>query len=369
MAAPVSAQTASQAAAADWQAGIRQRVAAEDLPGALARAEARLAESADDLEARGWRARILGWLGRWTEAEADYRRVLERAPKDVDILVGLGRTLRALDRPAEARDCFRAALAIDPRNAEAEQGLASVRAAPRHHLSVNADADRFNYTPQGAQAYAAAVRSDWTPRWTSVVGARFDHRSGVSAARWSGALTARLPARSALTVGGSIGRDHGIVSEGEIFADIGRGFTFDRSRFIRGVEVNLQARRLWFEAADVITVAPGAIVYLPRDWMLSVAVTAARSRFPDVGAEWRPSSVTRLTFPVAVVVTGHIFFAAGTENFALVDQIGRFSAKTVGGGARVRLPGGREVTGYIAYQARTQGRSQTSVGFGYVVRF
>jgi len=69
------------------------------------------------------------------------------------------------------------------------------------------------------------------------------------------------------------------------------------------------------------------------------------------------------------VVTGHLFFAAGTENFALVDQIGRFSAKTVGGGARVRLPGGREVTGYLAYQARTQGRSQTSVGFGYAIRF
>jgi hypothetical protein len=372
IAAPVAAQTPSRAATVapiDWQAGIRQRVAAQDFAGALALAEARLAEWADDLEARGWRARILGWMGRWPEAERDYRRVLERAPKDVDILVGLGRTLRAQDRPAEARDAFRAALAIDPANAEAAQGLASVRPAPRHQLSVNADADRYNYTPLGAQAYAAAVRSDWTPRWTSVAGVRFDHRAGLSAGRWSGALTARLPARSALTVGGSFGRDNGIVSQGEVFADAGRGFTFDRRRIVRGVEAGVQVRRLWFDAAGVVTIAPSAILYFPRDWMLSIAVTAARSSFPDVGAEWRPSGVTRLTFPVAAAVTGHAFVAAGTENFALVDQIGRFSATTVGGGARVRLPGGREVTGYVAYQARTQGRSQTSVGFGYVVRF
>lgn len=368
MSAQIAPATAAPSAT-DWQAGVRQRVAARDLPGALARAEARLAESADDLEARGWRARILGWLGRWAEAEREYRRVLERAPRDLDILVGLGRTLRALDRPADARDCFRAALAIDPKNADAEQGLASVREAPRHQLALNADSDRFNYTPQGAQAYAATVRSDWTPRWTSVLGARFDRRSGLSAGRWSGALTARLPARSALTVGGSVGRDNGIVSQGELFADAGRGFTFDRRRVVRGVDVNLQARRLWFDAAGVVTLTPSALVYLPRDWTWSVAVTAARSSFPDVGAEWRPSSVTRLTFPVTAVVTGHVFFAAGTENFALVDQIGRFSAKTFGGGARVRLPDGHDVTGYVAYQARTQGRSQTSVGFGYVVRF
>ncbi len=279
MAALVSARPAEAQATAGWQSGVRQRVAAQDLTGALTLAEARLAESSDDLEARGWRARILGWLGRWAEAERDYRLVLERAPRDVDILVGLGRTLRALDRPVEARAAFRAALAVDPKNAEAEQGLASVREAPRHQLSVNADTDRFNYTPQGAQAYAATVRSDWTRRWTSTLGARFNHRSGVSAGRWSGALTARLPARSALTVGGSFGRDNGIVSAGEIFADVGHGFTFDRNGFIRGVEANLQARRLWFDAAHVVTVAPGAIVYLPRDWMLSIVVTGGPQQF------------------------------------------------------------------------------------------
>ena len=362
-------QSVAAPASQDWQATARERVRTEDLPGALAAVDARLGDAPDDLEARGWRARILGWQGRWQESEREYRRVLDRAPQDVDILVGLGRTLRALDRPVEARAAFRSALAVDPKNAEARQGLTSLPSVLRHQLAANADADALNYTPQDAQAYAATVRSDWTRRWTSSVGMRVDHRAGLSAARWSGAVTAKLPSRSALTVGASIGRDNGIVSKGEVFAEFGRGFTFARDGVIRGVEVSVQPRRLWFDAADVVTITPGTVIYLPHEWTLSVAITAARSRFPDVGAEWRPSGIARMAFPLSERVIAHVFGAAGTENFALVDQIGRFSARTVGGGARFRFANGRDLTGYVAFQARTQGRTQTSVGFGHAIRF
>jgi YaiO family outer membrane protein len=370
IAAPAAAQsTAVSPSSPAWHAEIRQRAAANDRPGALGLAEARLVESPDDLEARGWRARVLGWMGRWQEAEHEYRRVLERAPKDVDILIGLGRTLRALERPVEARDVFRAALSLDPGNADARQGLASVRAEPRHQLVIGGDIDRFNFTSGAAQAYSGSLRSVWAPRWSTVAGARFDRRFGADAARWTGSVTAKLNPRSALTIGASVGRDGGIVSRGELFVDVGRGFAFDRSHVVRGVEVNIQQRRLWFDAADVLTIAPTVLVYLPRDWLWSVSVTAARSSFPDVGAEWRPAGQTRVTFPLTERVTGHVLFAAGTENFALADQIGRFSARTFGGGARVRLPDGREIGGYLTYQTRTHGRTQTSVGLMYGVRF
>jgi hypothetical protein len=114
---------------------------------------------------------------------------------------------------------------------------------------------------------------------------------------------------------------------------------------------------------------PGALLYLPRDWTAAVSVTAARSSFPGVGSEWRPSGVVRLAFPLGDRLVGHGLFAAGTENYALVDQIGRFSARTVGGGLRVHLADNRDVSGYLTYQARTQGRTQTSAGFGYAFRF
>jgi YaiO family outer membrane protein len=364
----VAALPAASQTGPDWQAAIRLR-AADDHAGALAIADERLARRPDDLEARGWRARILGWMGRWQDAEVEYRRVLERAPRDVEILVGLGRALRALDRAAEARAVFVKALAIDPGNVDAKQGLASVQPEPRHEFAVSTDLDEFNFTPEDGQAYAGGLRSRWTPRWSTVFGVRFDRRFGASAGRWTSGVTAKLTPRSVLTVGGSFGRDGGIVSQGELVVEYGRGFAFDRRRIIGGLELTIQQRELWFDEADVFTLTPGAIVYLPNDWMWSVAVTAARSSYPDVGTEWRPSGQTRVTFPLASSVTGHVLVAAGTENFALADQIGRFSALTVGGGARISLPGGREVAGYFAHQVRTRGRAQQSVGFTYVVRF
>lgn len=391
------------AQSADWQARVKERVGAQDLPAALAIAEERLGEAPQDLEARAWRARLLAWVGRWKESEEEYRRVLDQVPSDADVLIGLagvmtaqqrpeealalldrartldpnradlhmarGRALRALGRRAQAREAFRAALALEPNAPEARQGLDSVQEPPRHQFTAGADFDQLNYTSQDAQAYAFALRSDWNDRWTTLFGARFDHRSGMYASRWNGALTLRLTRRDAFTFGGSAGRDNGIVSKGEAFFDYGHGFSFARRGFLRGLEANHQQRWLWFDAARILTLSPNTVVYLPKDWTWSLGVTLARSSFTGTGAEWRPSGITRLTFPLGSRVSGNVFFAVGTENYALADQIGRFSAQTWGGGLRVQLPRRQEASGYFAYQNRTQGRTQSSVGFAYAVRF
>src|SRR5689334_3285166 len=60
---------------------------------------------------------------------------------------------------------------------------------------------------------------------------------------------------------------------------------------------------------------------------------------------------------------GNVFFAVGTENFAQVDQIGQFSSQTYGGGMRFQFTQRQDVTGFAAYQKRTQDRTQTSLGF------
>lgn len=386
-----------------WQAEVRARVNAKDLPGALRIAEARIAAAPDDLEARGWRARLCAWQGRWDDAEAEYRFVLERAPHDTDMLLGLatvlnwkqqfaealalldqaaaldprradvqlarGRVLRALGRTEEARAAFRRALDLNPGDAEARQGLESVQEAPRHQFVFGTDFDFFNFTSQDAQAYSLSLRSDWHPRWTTLLAARFDHRFGQTAGRWNGALTFRPTRNDAFTIGGSAGRDNGIVSRGEAFVEYGRGLQLSRTNFLRGLEFSYQHRWLWFDAARIQTATPSALLYFPRDWTWSLSVAAARSSFPGTGAEWRPSGITRLNFPLHRRVAGNLFFAVGTENFALVEQIGRFSARTWGGGARVTLTSRSDISAYFAYQDRSQNRTQKSFGIAYGIRF
>ena len=81
----------------------------------------------------------------------------------------------------------------------------------------------------------------------------------------------------------------------------------------------------------------------------------------------------RVAFPLAtgktLQLSGNIVFAAGTENFASADQIGGFASQTYGGGLRFQLTAREDVTGFAAYQKRTQDRRQTSFGFTYGVRF
>ena len=91
-----------QGAAEDWQSRIRQLVPQQQLAGALVVAEARLGEHPEDLEARGWRARLLAWTNRWNESEIEYQAVLQSAPHDTDILVGLADLLTWQGRSTEA---------------------------------------------------------------------------------------------------------------------------------------------------------------------------------------------------------------------------------------------------------------------------
>ena len=66
---------------------------------------------------------------------------------------------------------------------------------------------------------------------------------------------------------------------------------------------------------------------------------------------------------------GNLLFAVGTENFALTEQVGHFSAHTFGGGLRWQITSVHDIGGYIAAQDRSQGRSQTTFGLSYGYRF
>ncbi len=435
--------THASAAQADWLAETRSRIAASEFEAALAVVNERLEQAPEDLEARGWRGRIQQWMGRLDAAEADYRVVLERHPQDTDILVGLadvlsrqgrieealaaleqagqadpsrtdvhvrrGQLLRRLERRPEARAAFQQALSLAPDDAAARRGLDSLQPEARHELTIGADIDRFNYTST-AQSFGANLRSKLSENWTSNFGGAFYNRFGERAVRLVGGVTAITERRGAFTFGGGVSpRDAGVISKREAFFEYDRGFTLSRTAFLRGVELLYIQRWLWYRDASVMTLGPGAIFYLPRNWTLTVRVTAARSDFDvavpidpiDPGddgddgdeeddeddedgdgdgsdgggalqngsGEWSPSGAVRLAFPIHRRLTGNVFFAVGTESFAQVDEVGRFSARTWGGGLRWRLAKGQHIGGYAFYQDRSQGRTQTSFGLIYGLAF
>jgi tetratricopeptide (TPR) repeat protein len=398
-----SLAVAAQTRSADWRERIRELLAANQVEQALGVTEQWLASTPEDLEAVGWRARLLAWSNRWSEAEANYRRVLESAPNDVDILLGLadvltwqkraaealeildracvlepqrldghvrrGRVLHSLGRNRAARAAFRQVLDRDPSNREAKAGLDSLSEEARHEFFIGSDIDLFNFT-SNAGAVTVGLRSRLHERWTTAASTTLYRRFGHDLARFSTDAGYRLNSSNALRAGFAVGRHQGIIPKGETFLEYSHAFrTISKRGPIRGIEALYRQHWLWYRQTRVLVSTPGAVFYLPRDWIWSVQVSAARSHFAGRSASWSPSGMTRLSFPLRRQVTGQVFYAVGTENFNQVDQIGRFSARTWGGGLRIRLAAGQELRGYVAYQNRSHDRTQTSFGLSYAIRF
>jgi hypothetical protein len=174
-------------------------------------------------------------------------------------------------------------------------------------------------------------------------------------------------------VGGAAAHDNGVIPRDEGFFNYDQGFRRHGTNFLRGLEIVYGQHWYWYSTARILAVNETAVFYLPRDWTWSVGVIEARSHFSGTGSEWRPSEMTRLGFPITSGedrrLGGNIFFASGTENFAQVNQIGEFYSQTYGGGLRLQLTGRQDVTGFGAYQRRSQGRTETSFGLTYGVRF
>jgi YaiO family outer membrane protein len=380
---------------------VRDQVRAHHLDSALAVIDQRLTESPTDLEARGWRGRLLAWKGKWAEAETEYRFVLERAPNDTEILCGLAdvllwqgrarealplveqarsrqpadpeillrraRVLRDLGDVAGSRAQLRELLLSDPSNAAARQALATTESPARHELRIGTDIDTFSYTDT-AQTQTIALSSRWSERWSSEFALSTYQRFGEQATKLSAGATVRFAKANWIGIGGSGAHDNYVIPKREAGLEYGHGFRF-RVGVLRGLEASYQQRWLWYQNAHVLTVSGAQTWYFPKDWNLRIVATGARSGFTSTGIEWVPSGSTRLSFPVHGQLGANLAFAVGTENFAEADQIGRFSARTYAGGLRYRFTPKQDLTSYIAHQDRSQGRSQVSYGLSYGFRF
>lgn len=400
-AAALAQQVADTAALPNWEQRLQILVRDHQLAPALTVVESRLVAAPSDLEARAWHGRLLAWQGHWPEAEAEYRTVLKQVPTDSDILCALAdvllwqgrlqpaldalndaalaspsdpeillrraRVLRAMGRNAEARTEFLAVLSVDAHNASAKSGLATLGNEHKHELRIGEDIDTFSYTDL-AQVQSLTLSSRWDQRWSTTIGGSFHQRFGRRATRFSAGMGFRFPRSSWLSVTGSAADDHGIVPKRDAGFELGHAIRF-RNSFLHGMDAAYQQHWMWYAQAHILTVGLTQTYYLPRDWEWGLTITGARSGFSNAGVEWAPSGSTRLSFPLAQHLRGNLFLGVGAENFAEVDQIGRFSARTFGGGLRFRITTAHEVGGYMARQDRSQQRSQNSYGVSYAIRF
>lgn len=396
----------AQDQAPEWQAQVRKYAEAKDWDSALRLVDQQIARTPQDMDVRAWRARVFTWAGHLAEAEKEYREILkvtrtdpdnwmglasvylregkiqeaeqtidtaeELAPKRADVRAARARILRAAGKREEARLEFQKALNLDPTSAEAQTGLLSVRGERKHEVRFGQDNDLLSYTSAYRDEWVS-LASQWNSHWSTSAAGNFYQRSGADAGKFVGSITRRQPKWGAVTVGGAVAHDNAVIPKSEAFFDLDHGWKTSETNFVRSVEFMYGQHWYWFQAARILTLNGGAIVYLPREWTFALAATGARSVFSGTSAEWRPSGITRLAFPLArwedKRLSGNVFFAAGTENFAVVDQIGRFASQTYGGGLKFQITARQEVTGYAGYQKRTQNRTDTSFGLSYGIHF
>jgi len=389
-----------------WQAQVRIFVELHDWLSAMAVIEQQLARAPQDMDVRAWRARIFVWSERFSEAETEYLEILKISPTDPDHWLGLanlylregkiqeaqwsisiaedldsqradihaarGRVLCAAGKQKESRSEFETALRLDPTSTEAHIGLISFAYVPKHELRIGQDDDRFNFT---AADYSESVllASQWSAHWATSVSGNFYQRDAINAGKFLGSVTRRQANWGALTVGGGVSHDNAIIPRSEAFFETDHGWRISETNFVRSTEFVYGQHWYWYQGARILTLKGMLIVFLPRDWTFSVGSTGSRSTFSGMGAEWRPSGMARLAFPLArwntKQLSGNLFFGAGTEDFAQINQIGRFASQTYGSGLRFQLTKRQDLTGYAAYQKRTQDRSDTNFGWSYGIHF
>jgi tetratricopeptide (TPR) repeat protein len=389
-----------------WQEDVRKCAEAQDWTQAMRIVDREIARAPQDLDIRGWRARVLTWSGKLAEAELAYRDILavsandpdnwvglanvysredrstdalyalDRAvaldPRRADIRVARAREMRAVGAHSQAKMEFKRALDLDPRNVDGRAGIISLRAEGKHELRVAVNTGLFSFADAN-QDQGLTISSKWTPHWSTSIAADGYHWGGRDAEKVSASLTGRSPTWGALTVGGGAAHDNGVIPRDEGFLEYDQGFKLGRSGPLRGIEIIYGQHWYWYATARILTLNEMAVFYLPREWTWSVGLIEARSHFSQTGADWRPSGVTRLGFPISGReerrLGGNVFFAVGREDFAQFNQIGEFSSHTYGGGLRFQFTALQDVTGFAAYQRRSQSREESSFGFTYGLRF
>lgn len=405
----LSAQLSAQTPETDWQAQVRKYSDQKDWASAIHIVDQQIAQAPQDMDVRAWRARVLAWSGDLQGAEQEYLQVLQLSKNDPDNWLGLadvyleegkvqdalrtieialkldparsdlhvarGRALEAAGESNEARREFQKAIRLDPTSEEARSSAVSpvsVHSEPKNEVRIGQEDNAFNFLYPNYDEWVS-LRTDWSKHWSTTALGNLFQWGPAHAGKFGASVTGRLPRWGALTIGGDAGHDSGVIPTREAYFELDRGWKIGERGFVRGIEFTYNQHWFWYSTAKVLTLTGVALAYLPRDWTFSISGVAAQSNFPGLGMRWRPSGMGRLAFPIAHTrerqLSGNVFFAAGTEDFASVDQIGSFSSHTIGGGLRFSLTERQDLSPYAGYQQRSQGRTDATFGLSYGLRF
>ena len=396
-----SSHAAAQNDKSVWQAKVHTLVNGGHRDAALNIVEQQLAASPNDLEAHGWRGRLLGWRGRLPEAEAEYELVLQQVPQDSEIATNLadlqmrqGRyeaALRTLDRQqavaptntevlthraqvlsllhrdSESREQYRSVLRYDPTNSSAKAALSIRAESNKQTLRIGAEVDFLNYA-SNTQNQVVSLTSQWNQRWTTLFALNSYQIFGQKAFRLGSGAALRFRKNNWVRIESGISLPQDVIPVRDALVEYGHGLRLT-NRVFRGLESTYQQHWIWYRGARVLAFDTNQILYLPHEWTWALSITAARTCFPDAKCALEPSGTTKVTFPVTSNLAGNLFFAVGSENFAEVNQIGRISAHSYGGGIRYHLTVSQDVIASLAIQKRQFGQMQSSVGMTYGIRF
>lgn len=390
----------------NWQTQVRKYTEAQDWDSAMQLLDEQVDRAPQDTDVLAWRARVLTWSGHLTEAEKEYQQILKTSQRDPDTWMGLAnvylregkiqearqaidtaeeldvtradvhaaraRVLRGEGIQSEALAEFRAALSLDPGSTEARDGLNSLRRPAQHEFRFGQNNDLLSYSADFHDESVSVV-SQWNSHWTTGATASFYQRSKMGPRKLTGSITRRQSQWGSLTLGGAVARDNTVIPKSEAFFGLGHGWTISETGVARGVEFNYAQHWYWYRSARILTLNGTILAYLRRDWAFSVTGTSSRSAFSGLNAGWKPSGLGRMAFPLKrwgdKRLSGNILFAAGTEDFAVVDQIHSFASQTYGGGLRFQINARQDLTCFSGYQKRTQNKTDMTFGWSYGIHF
>lgn len=232
---------------------------------------------------------------------------------------------------------------------------------------VGGDFDAFSFSGP-AQSLSVAYRAPVSQKFILEYDVFGYNRFGSDAERGGMMVTYQPTNRTTFSIGGSMGPHNPVAARAETSVEASHGFELFHTGPLRGIELDYHEGYLWFRNSHVAMFAPGAIFYMPKDWMLFVRVNEARNNPSTASTNWTTGGMARLTFPAIRKLRPDILYANGAEDVMLADQIGRFSARTYGGGARY-LIGAHEIGTHVYYQNRTQGQTAITTSMNYTFRF
>lgn len=336
-------------------------------PEALADYDAVLAVDPRDAEARLGRGRVLGYMGRYRDAEGEHRRALADDPRaTAEALVEIGRLRFWQEDLAGARTAWTDALAIDPGNADAREGLERLAAIPpprRFRLDAGF---RFDALTGG--------NSNWYWEWgrlafrpwqgTTVIGGvdqyyRFD----TNDTQLSIGAVQDLPAGFTALVNLTFGINTSVVASQIYEAEV------TQRTWIPRVVPGLLYRHLTFPGdVQVDIVSPSAEILIAPD--LTMTLRYYYSSVSGAGSG-NAGSINFVLFPerrLSVTVGaayGNETFIAGT-----VQQVAESTLVTTAAAGLVwRFGEGRGIRLFFEYEDRRDSYKKYGVGTGVFFEF